>query len=71
MILHKTDTIGIEATNEERTVEKIEEMIKQHFDENTKNIENNIHGTIYFIKSDSTRLGQKKRFNKKINEYLS
>ena len=47
-------------------------MIKQHFDENTKNIENNIHGTIYFIKSDSTRLEQKKkRFNKKINEYLS
>ena len=50
-----TDTIGIEATNKVRSVEKIEEMIKQHFDENTKNIENNIHGTIYFIKSDSIR----------------
>ena len=56
-----TDTIGIEATNEERSLEKIEEMIKQHFDENTKNFENNIHGIIYCIKSDSTRVEQKER----------
>ena len=56
-----TDTIGIEATNEERSLEKIEEMIKHHFDENTKNIENNIHGIIYCIKSDSTRVEQKER----------
>ena len=27
-----TDTIGIEATNEKRSLEKIEKMIKQHFD---------------------------------------
>ena len=47
-------------------------MIKQHFDENTKNIENNIHGTIYFIKSDSTRLEQKKRdlIRRLMNIYL-
>ena len=47
-------------------------MIKQHFDENTKNIENNIHGTIYFIKSDSTRLEQKKRdlIRRLMNVYL-
>ena len=56
-----TDTIGIEATNDERSLEKIEEMIKQHFDENTKNFENNIHGIIYCIKSDSTRVEQKER----------
>ena len=56
-----TDTIGIEETNEERSLEKIEEMIKHHFDENTKNIENNIHGIIYCIKSDSTRVEQKER----------
>lgn len=56
-----TDTIGIEATNKERSLEKIEEMIKQHFEEKTKNIENNIHGIIYCIKSDSTRVEQKER----------
>ena len=56
-----TDTIGIEATNEERSLEKIEEMIKQHFEEKTKNIENNIHGIIYCIKSDNTRVEQKER----------
>ena len=56
-----TDTIGIEETNEERSLEKIEEMIKQHFNENTKNFENNIHGIIYCIKSDSTRVEQKER----------
>ena len=42
-----TDTIGIEATNKVRSVEKIEEMIKQHFDENIKNFKKNIHGIIY------------------------
>ena len=41
------DIFGIETTKEERSLEKIEEMIKQHFDENTKNFENNIHGIIY------------------------
>ena len=34
-------------------------MIKQHFDENTKNIENNTHRTIYFIKSERIRVEQK------------
>ena len=56
-----TDTIGIEATNEERCLENIEEMIKKRFDQCSKRIENNIHGIIYCIKSDDTRVERNER----------
>ena len=56
-----TDTIGIEATNEDRSLKNIEEMIRKYFDKSSKKIKDNIHGIIYCIKSDSTRVEQNER----------
>ena len=45
------DTIGVEATNNDRNIEKIKIGIKETFDQNLNNPERSLHGILYCIKN--------------------
>jgi len=46
------DTIGVEATSNDRNIEKIKKGIKETFDQNLNNPERSLHGILYCIKNE-------------------